>query len=329
MDSSETTDFDGHGGDLAAAERQYGAPPAPGWLDLSTGISPFPYPHIDLAPRTLHRLPDSAALDRLLAAARAYYRVPDGAAITAAAGTQQFIQVMPRLLPGATVSIAGPTYSEHELAWRRAGRKIVAENRAEIAVVVNPNNPDGRIMTSLPAAETVIIDEAFGDVAPETTSVAATEGGKVIVLKSFGKFFGLAGLRLGFCISAPPFARNLAELLGPWAVSGPALEIGARALADATWIAATRDRLAQARRDLDRVLAAAGLEVIGGTDLFRLVSSPAARAIRDHLGRSGILVRGFADRPTLLRIGLPGSKTDLARLETVLTAWGDYARSSR
>lgn len=331
MDSSDTTEFDGHGGDLAAAEGRFGAPPAPGWLDLSTGINPFPYPNVDVASDVLHRLPSSAALERLIVAARGYYRVPQGAVITAAAGTQQLIQSLPRLLPGATVSIAGPTYSEHELAWRRAGRAIVAENRAEIAVVVNPNNPDGRIMSSLPVAQTIIIDEAFGDIAPETTSVAATARGKVIVLKSFGKFFGLAGLRLGFCISAPPFARNLAELLGPWAVSGLAIEIGARALGDTSWIAATRERLAEARRDLDRVLTAAGLEVIGGTDLFTLVASPAARAIRDHLGRSGILVRGFADRPTLLRIGLPGSKTELVRLETALATMPGRAgeRTSR
>ncbi len=326
MDSSDTTEFDGHGGDLAAAERRFGAPPAPGWLDLSTGINPFPYLNVDVASDVLHLLPSSAALERLIVGARSYYRVPQGAVITAAAGTQQFIQVLPRLLSGATVAIARPTYSEHELAWRRAGRTIITGGLADIAVVVNPNNPDGRIMTGLPEAGTVIVDEAFGDVVPETSAVASTPGGRVIVLKSFGKFFGLAGLRLGFCVSSAAFALKLLEELGPWAVSGPALEIGARALGDEAWIVATRKRLLEARQDLDRVLAAAGFEILGGTDLFRLVALPAARSIHDHLGRAGILVRGFADRPTWLRFGLPGSKSDLARLDSALTG---YARSSR
>ena len=326
MDSgSDNSDFDGHGGNLAAAERRFGIP-KDGWLDLSTGINPSPYPLTQFPPEALSRLPDPEALVRLLDAARAYYRVPADAGIVAAAGTQQLIQILPRLIAGNRVAIAGPTYSEHAIAWRRAGRTIVDAGPADIAVLVNPNNPDGRIADKLPEVPTVIVDEAFGDVAPESSSVPLTTNGRIVVLKSFGKFFGLAGLRLGFCIASKGFVDVLSNELGPWAVSGPALEIGARALADRAWIEATRNRLAQARWDLERVLTAAGLQIIGGADLFTLVASPEARTIHSHLGRSGILVRGFADRPTLLRFGLPGSKTNLARLETAL---GDYARSRR
>jgi cobalamin biosynthetic protein CobC len=327
MDSSSAfTDHDGHGGNLAAAERRFGPAPAPGWLDLSTGINPFPYPHIAFERSALTRLPDAAALERLLAAARRYYRLPDGAGIVAASGTQQIIQLLPYLLPGNRVFIANPTYSEHELSWRRAGRTIMAAGPADIAVIVNPNNPDGRIAPELPDATTVIVDEAFADVAPAVSSISLTVGSGIIVLKSFGKFFGLAGLRLGFCIAAPPFIGKLAEELGPWAVSGPALEIGERALSDHAWIAAMHDNLAAARWDLERVLSTAGLAIVGGTDLFCLTDSPVARSIYNHLGRSGILVRAFADHPTWLRFGLPGSKANLARLEAAL---GDHARSSR
>jgi cobalamin biosynthetic protein CobC len=327
MDSSSAfTDHDGHGGNLAAAERRFGPAPAPGWLDLSTGINPFPYPHVGFERSALTRLPDAAALERLLAAARCYYRVPDGAGIVAAPGTQQIIQLLPHLLTGTKVFIARPTYSEHELSWRRAGRTIMAAGPADIAVIVNPNNPDGGMPDGLPDAQTVIVDEAFGDVTPQTSLVGRTDKEGVVVLKSFGKFFGLAGLRLGFCIGAPPFIEKLGAQLGPWAVSGLALEIGARALSDQAWIAAMRDNLAAARWDLDRVLRAAGLGIVGGTDLFRLTDSPIAPSIYNHLGRSGILVRAFADHPTWLRFGLPGSKANLTRLEAAL---GDHARSSR
>ena len=327
MDSSSAfTDHDGHGGNLAAAERRFGPAPASGWMDLSTGINPFPYPHIAFERSALTRLPDSAALERLLAAARRYYRLPDGAGIVAASGTQQIIQLLPHLLTGNRVFIAGPTYSEHELSWRRAGRTIMAAGPADIAVVVNPNNPDGRIPDGLPKAGIVIVDEAFADVTPQTSLVGKATDGTTIVLKSFGKFFGLAGLRLGFCIGAPPFTEKLAEELGSWAVSGPALEIGERAISDQAWIAAMRDNLAAARWDLERVLSAAGLAIVGGTDLFCLTDSPVAPSIYNHLGRSGILVRAFADHPTWLRFGLPGSKANLARLEAAL---GDHARSSR
>jgi cobalamin biosynthetic protein CobC len=327
MDSStDLHDDDAHGGNLAAAVRRFGPAPAPGWLDLSTGINPFPYPHIGFDPSALTRLPDAAARDRLLAAARRYYRVPDGAGIVAAAGTQHIIQVLPHILAGNKIFIADPTYSEHELSWRRAGRTIMAAGPADITVIVTPNNPDGRVVGELPDAGIVIVDEAFGDVAPATSSVARAADGKILVLKSFGKFFGLAGLRLGFCIGSPSFIEALSRELGPWAVSGPALEIGERALSDEAWIAAMRDNLANARWDLERILTAAGLQIVGGTDLFCLTDSPVAQSIFGHLGRAGILVRAFADHPTWLRFGLPGSKANLARLETALA---DHARSSR
>ena len=327
MDSSEAPDIDGHGGDLAAAERRFGAPaPTLGWLDLSTGINPFAYPHTEIGRDALTRLPDAMALDGLLEAARRHYGVPADVAIVAASGTQQIIQVLPHLIAGERVSIAGPTYSEHKLAWARAGRTIVASGPADIAVIVNPNNPDGRIVQDLPGAATVIIDEAFGDVAPGTSWVGKVSAGGVLVLKSFGKFFGLAGIRLGFCICPVGFAQKLGVELGPWAVSGPALELGTRALSDQAWISAMRDNLAGARWDLERVLNAGGLDIVGGTDLFCLTAHPDAREIHTHLGRAGILARSFAHNPAWLRFGLPGSRANLARLEAALV---DYARSSK
>jgi len=240
------------------------------------------------------------------------------------------------------VAIAGPTYSEHEIAWSRADR-IVSPRAgwselagADVAVVVNPNNPDGRLIEWSRIAEladdlakrhgVLIVDEAFCDAAPEMSAVALAARDNLIVLRSFGKFFGLAGLRLGFCISAPAFAGRLADALGPWAVSGPALEIGTRALTDTAWIGETRTKLAAYRARLQGVLVGAGLRIAGGTDLFCLVDSANAGALHRHLGLAGILVRRFADQPRWLRFGLPGDDAGLARLAAALA---DYAASSR
>jgi cobalamin biosynthetic protein CobC len=164
-----------------------------------------------------------------------------------------------------------------------------------------------------------VVDEAFMDVGPPQASLAGeVMRGNVVVLRSFGKFFGLAGLRLGFAIAAPVMAARLAASLGPWAVSGPALAIGAAALGDHAWIASTRERLAAGAQRLDAVLTVAGLQVVGGTALFRLAQSPAARRLFEALGRAGILVRHFADHPEWLRFGLPGGEDEWDRLARAL-----------
>ncbi|MEO1104509.1 MAG: aminotransferase class I/II-fold pyridoxal phosphate-dependent enzyme, partial [Pseudomonadota bacterium] len=263
-----------HGGDLGDAAALGGRAP---WLDLSTGINPTPYP---ATPSTaaLTLLPQQRALKDTLLAARSAYAVPSLAAIMAAPGTQAILQWLPIVAPSRTVAILGPTYAEHETLWRRAGATVrivgdlEAAAEADCVVVVNPNNPDGRLIAADRLAafasersdRRVIVDEAFCDLCPEA-SVAGAPG--TLVLRSFGKFFGLAGVRLGFAIGEPAVVSALTQAMGPWAVSGPALQIGAQALADEEWTEATRARLRKERAALDGILAAAGLSVIGGTDL--------------------------------------------------------------
>jgi cobalamin biosynthetic protein CobC len=208
---------------------------------------------------------------------------------------------------------------------------------ADLAVVVNPNNPDGRILAKnmlLALADAqrrrgglLVVDEAFMDVGPAGASLAAEVGrGGLVVLRSFGKFFGLAGLRLGFALAAPPIAARLDAMLGPWAVAGPAIAIGETALADDAWAQATRASLDRAAQRLDALLAetlsvSAGLEIVGGTSLFRLARIQAAGELYQYLGRAGILVRRFAEQPTWLRFGLPDSEDAWARLQAALSAF--------
>lgn len=322
-----------HGGDLAAAEARWGRP-AQGWLDLSTGINPMPYPIPAIAPAAWHRLPQHDRLRRLLETARSCYSAPAEAPIVAAPGTQILIQLLPRLRPGARVAILGPTYGEHAACWAAEGAAVATVGSleeaapAEVAVLVNPNNPDGRIVDSgrlLALADDLaarggllVVDEAFAEVTPGAS--VASEAGRpgLLILRSFGKFFGLAGIRLGFALGAATEMERLAEWLGPWAVPGPAIEIGIAALSDRGWQDETRARLLSAARRLTDLLLAHGFADRGGTDLFRLAEHPQAARLWDRLGRAGILVRPFPDRPALLRFGLPGDEDGFARLTDAL-----------
>lgn len=320
-----------HGGDAAEAEALYGVPHG-GWLDLSTGINPHPYPMPDLTPECWERLPDRAAYAELRRAAADCYGVSDPALAAAAPGTQALIQWLPRLRARSKVSVLSPTYNEHAHAWRLAGHRVeevngldMVDRQADVVVAVNPNNPDGRLLEigvlvelALKLASRggwLIIDEAFADVTPEISIAAKAGMPGLIVLRSFGKFFGLAGVRLGFALTGMELSGELVQALGPWAVSGPAAEVGAAALADAEWIAAARRRLKEEAVRLDDLLASQGLQVIGGCDLFRLVATPEATEIYARLARSGVLVRRFSRRPAWLRFGLPGGKDAWNRLE--------------
>lgn len=323
-------DLPRHGGDLGAATRRYGSPPSE-WLDLSTGINPLPYPPPPLAAHWWSRLPDGAAEEDLVNAAARYYGAGAGVSVVAAPGTQALIQWLPRLRGPSRVAVVGPTYAEHAAAWAGAGHQVTEAGSldeamgADVVVVVNPNNPDGRVLTPerLAAAAArvslLVVDEAFADAAPSPSLAGRAGDGGVVVLRSFGKFFGLAGVRLGFALTDATMATALKTALGPWPVAGPTLAVGTAALGDATWIEATRAALVAMSDRLDAVLSAVGLEVVGGTPLFRFVKVPGdAWAMRDRLARRGILVRAFAWSPDRLRFGLPCDDRGLERISAAL-----------
>jgi cobalamin biosynthetic protein CobC len=314
-----------HGGDLKAAEDRWGRP-ADGWLDLSTGINPWSYPLPHFPAEAWTRLPGHAEEEAVLAAAGHAYGVGIDR-IVAGPGSSALIQALAYSQARSRVEIVSPTYCEHARAWRAAGHDVseVADcpRDGDVVVVVNPNNPDGRFfppgqLTDLAEhCRLLVVDEAFADVHPDL-SVADKAGGRLVVLRSFGKFFGLAGVRLGFALADPDLAGALRDRLGPWAVSGPALAVAAKALADDDWGKATRAHLQNMADRLDRVLEQGGLQVMGGTSLFRLGRHPEAATVYDRLGRHGILVRAFATHPDRLRFGLPASEKGLERLASAL-----------
>jgi len=328
-----------HGGSLGRARSLF--PHAPQqWIDLSTGINPHSYPLFDLPATALTRLPEPARAHELAAVAARAYGVLSPDQVALAPGTQILLPRVISLVKPGRAAILGPTYAEHARTAALSGhsvvevRELAALAEADIAVVVNPNNPDGRVIGGadlLALAGTLrrrggllVVDEAFMDVGPQAESLCGDVGqGGIVVLRSFGKFFGLAGVRLGFAIASPDIAARLDAEFGPWSVSGPALEYGIRALDDHDWQAAMRQRLASDAARLDRLLLGHGLTVHAGTSLFRYVLTAGATALFDALGDAGILVRNFADRPHALRFGLPGGEPAWARLETALAAWNE------
>lgn len=322
--------FTRHGGRLAAAQAAWPDARRP-WIDLSTGVNPLAYP----APRATRaeraRLPDPAWLAELEAvAAQAFGAAPER--VAAVPGVEAAIRLLPALLGARTVTIATPTYGSHADAWMAAGAELrPAGERAEAVVVVNPNNPDGRV--TAPTALTdllglhpplipanagmsggdedasgaggwLIVDESFVETAP-ALSIAGVEHPRLVVLRSFGKFYGLPGLRLGFVVAASAVIARLRTLLGDWPVSADAIAAGLAAYADSAWLARTRQRIAREAARLDAALVDAGFSIVGGTSLFRLASSPNAPARFASLCRAGVLTRPFAEHPTWLRFGLP------------------------
>jgi cobalamin biosynthetic protein CobC len=295
-----------HGGGIDAAAAAFGGAPAD-WLDLSTGINPVPWPVAGIEVGDWTALPDAGAMAALVAAARGFWNVPDGAAVLAAPGASALIARMPALVPGARVHVPGPTYNEHAAAFRAQGHVVTDDVEAPVRVLVHPNNPDGRMWdgAAVGGRQLTVVDESFCDIAPDASHVAQAAEDGVIVLKSFGKFWGLAGLRLGFAIGPGELIARLEEMLGPWAVSGPALRIGAAALADRDWADATRARLAADAARLDGLMAARGARIVGGTTLFRLYEVSDAAEWQARLAGGRVWSRAFPYAPTWLRLGLP------------------------
>jgi cobalamin biosynthetic protein CobC len=323
-------DLADHGGALGVARARFPGAPEP-WIDLSTGINPWAYPVGALPAGAWERLPEADALAALEVSAARRYRCPDQAAVVAAPGTQALIQLLPALLGGRDVRVLGTTYGEFARVFGLAGAAVrVCQHLdelggADVAIAVNPNNPDGRLLDPqdlarlAPEAGVLVIDEAFMDALGAAPSfIPLLPEKRTLVLRSFGKFYGLAGLRLGFAVTSPSLAAALRDRLGPWAVSGPAMAVGARALDDEAWAGVSRDRLAAAAPRLDAMLVRAGLEIIGGTPLFRLARHSRAQSLFRALAEAGILTRPFVQEPEWLRFGIPGSSMAWDRLGRVL-----------
>lgn len=318
-----------HGGRLRAAAERYRIPLAE-WVDLSTGINPRAYPVPALPPEVWQRLPE--ANDGLEAAAAAYY---GSASLLPVAGSQAAIQALPACFPPGRAVTLAPTYAEHPHAWREhalcalpAAAIADAVDSADTLLLVQPNNPDAQrfpreqllAWRARLAARggRLIVDEAFLDAEPGDSLVPLAGEPGLVVLRSVGKFFGLAGARVGFVFAEADLLARLADRLGPWAVSGPARAVTAAALADRSWQEVARHRLNADSARLAALLDRHGLAGGGGTALFQWRPTPDAVAIHARLAEQAILTRLF-ETPAGLRFGLPGPETEWERLAAALS----------
>jgi cobalamin biosynthesis protein CobC len=319
-----------HGGRLQRAAREYGIP-LERWLDLSSGVSPFGWSVPAIPPSAWLRLPEDD--DGLIDVARAYYEAPH---VLPVAGSQAAIQVLPLLRSRSRIGIIAPGYAEHAHAWRQAGHEVSCQpvdtllaNIAQwdVMVLIHPNNPGGerfqvddllRMHAELAArGGWLLIDEAFMDVTPQHSLSRFTDRDGLIVLRSVGKFFGLAGARAGFVCAAPRLLDALQEKLGPWTLSGPTRYVLQQALADRAWHAAARVRLETVSQRLSALLTQHGLAPVAGCALFQWCRRDDAAAWHHDLAKRGILTRVF-DTPSSLRFGLPADETAWQRLDAAL-----------
>ena len=320
-----------HGGRLHLAASQYGIPLAE-WIDLSTGINPNGWPVPQLPANVWQRLPEED--DELISAARQYYQ---NDSLLAVAGSQAAIQTLPVLRPHSRVGVLHPAYTEHAEGWRRAGHSVTVVDEANIEdklerlnvlIIINPNNPSGRLWhrEQLLAwydklsdkGGWLIVDEAFIDVMDHEYSLSALPVRPgLIVLRSIGKFFGLAGIRCGFVIAEQRLLLALQQRLGPWSISRPTRYVAAMALRDTAWQQAALSQLRQQGRRLHQLLSENGWQPAGGCPLFQWVKREAVLGLHQKFAGQGILTRLFTD-PVSVRFGLPGDEAGWLRLARAL-----------
>ena len=326
-----------HGGNITAASRHFGIP-EPQWLDLSTGINPFAYPVPQSIPAQVwQRLPYRE--EQTISAAADYFGCRTEQLLPIP-GSQFAVSLLPTLFPGSRVAIPEPGYREHAAAWQREGHRLhpyhpgqadrlelqIKQGKLDRVLVINPNNPSCDLISKDQLSYwrrlleyqggTLIIDEAFIDTDPQQSLADECGTPGLILLRSFGKFFGLAGLRLGFILGSGDRINAIRQLRGPWTVNGPALWVAEQALGDRRWQEQTRSKLKQSAEQLFRYLEQrfAGQPVrLSRTDFFvsMVLAADRAQALYHHFGSHGILVRQLPlDRHNAaIRIGLvPGQQ---------------------
>ncbi|MBC7697446.1 MAG: threonine-phosphate decarboxylase [Bacteroidia bacterium] len=318
-----------HGGNLAAAAKQYGIP-LENWLDLSTGLNPNGYPISDIPAAVWQKLPLED--DGLVEAACAYY---DCQFALPTAGSQAALQVLPQLRAASKVAMPRLMYQEHASAWQRYGHEVIKfevypdENtiqRADVVLLCNPNNPTA---TQFSTAELLgwhaklaqhggwlIADEAFIDVTPEHSIAKHAHLEGLFVMRSLGKFFGLAGARVGFLLGAQQMLLKAQEEIGPWSITGPSRLIAKQALLDQSWQLSARLQLPKSSLRLAELLTKYGLTPTAGTALFQFVPTFQAQLLQQDFAQEGVWVRLFNEVPAL-RFGLPPDD-GWDRLELVL-----------
>lgn len=338
--TAEPSHIPAHGGQVQKVMQMFADAPKP-FVDLSTGISPYAYPAKMPDLSALHTLPEEAEEAALQRAAVTAYGVSDASMVVAGGGSQSLIALLPRVLKAERACILGPTYSGHVQAWKQNGipvsevsdfadLQLAAQQKNMVCIVCNPNNPDGRLLqaahlldlanTCQVAGSWLVVDEAFADMTGQSVAPALPHPA-LLVLRSFGKTYGLPGIRLGFLLAQPNLAAYARDLLGSWPVSTIGLAVGCQALQDREWLSQASTKLYTASSRLKKFLTKAGLSHKGQAILFELVECERATDLWKHLCQQGIVTRIFPYNAYWLRMGLPATEQQWRRLEEALQDW--------
>ena len=315
-----------HGGDIDLAIKKYGGE-RKNWIDLSTGINRTSYPWQESVNVHLRDLPGSKLLMSLEETASRAYKIAVGTDTVASSGAQQIINLLPLYLKKYnSVAILGPTYNEYESAFKSSNvrTKMVSEISdlycSDIAIIVNPNNPTGKEIAEEALDELskkvriLIIDESF----KMFSSRKIQKLDNVIQINSLGKFFGLAGLRLGFVSGPSDFIKSVRNMLGPWPISSLAAEIGLVALNDKIWISEMEKILLAASNALHEVCNSKNWKLVGKTNLFHTYAISNCLEVEEQFAAHGIWVRTFDYSETWVRLGIPTSECELTRVKQAL-----------
>ena len=315
-----------HGGDIDLAIKKYGGQRAD-WIDLSTGINRTSYPWQESVKVELRDLPSGKLLMGLEKAASRAYKVAEGTDTAAVQGAQQIISLLPICLKNYnSVAILGPTYNEYEKAFKSSGIKAetVSEvsklSSSDIAIIVNPNNPTGKVIAEeilddlSKKVRILIIDESF----KMFSSRRIQKFDNVIQINSLGKFFGLAGLRLGFVSGPSDFIKSVREMLGPWPISSIAAEIGIIALNDTTWISEMEKILLEGSNVLHEACSTRNWKLVGKTNLFHTYATSNCLEVEEQFAAHYIWIRTFDYSETWVRLGIPTSKYEWTRVRRAL-----------
>lgn len=307
-----------HGGRLNRAVKKFNIP-IENWIDLSTGINPNHWPIPNIPDKCFTRLPEDD--DGLVEAARKYYQADN---LLPVAGSQSVIQLLPLLREKSKVAVPDIGYAEHAHQWQTAGHEIIfyktsnldnIVNDVDVLIIINPNNPTGEIVTQkqLLAWHKIlqskqgwlIVDEAFADAEEIPSIVNMSHQSGLIVLRSIGKFFGMAGVRSGFVFAEKNLLKEINEKLGPWVLTGVSRYVTTMALLDNEWILNSKQALNQTSDSMhDLILGCSGVTP-SGTKLFKTIVHVQAEEIFELFAMQGVLVR-LLDNKKGIRFGMPG-----------------------
>ena len=319
-----------HGGNLDKAISFYGGKESE-WIDLSTGINPNSYPIPKLSISDWRSLPTKTEIKDLESIIKSKQKI--SSEIIMVPGAQMAINFLPFLLKGegTEVRILTPTYNEYNYCFTNTGFKVNSCQKfnqlfnSDIAIIVNPNNPDGKIyeinelFELSKSVKILIVDESFID-SVECDSIVNQlneDVSNIIVIRSFGKFFGLAGLRLGYVFSGKEIIRKFKRFFGPWQISKMSVKIATIAFSDDVWIKKTKNNLNEKANAIDNLMKKINWKITGGTNLFRLYSTSNSDLAQKLLAEKFIWSRKFSYSKKWIRLGIPNER-DFKKLKKIV-----------